>query len=527
MRTQTSVAPHFVAWFLALFAVTQIPLYWVQYPDITDFPNHLARLHVLMHLAESETLQRYYELRKLQIGANLAMEVVVPAVADWMDLALALKIFASLAMLLMTTGAVALGRAVTGRVNYLLLGVLIFAHNAMFQLGLLNYLFGVGAAFWLLSAWIFARNSGGVCHWVSFAGGCILVYLCHLSALGVYAVGVLGYELGRVRALDGPVNRSVWQALVLALTQFLPVIMVHALISTSAGSYAPAPIDDSTFGVLIVYKAVLVLLAPLVSVSGYRLGQTVFGALLVFALYIGFRERTLQLAVPVRWMASGLAVAIALLPPAGFGSNLVDIRLIPALGLVLWSGLEVAERSKWMPNVVLGVIAAAVILISLETTREWVLRDDEYRHVRSALAQVPEGSKIATIVLNEPANPLSISPHSGAWSVIDRSAFLSSFYIWPFQPFWVAYREPFASLAKQARTDNPAAQPPAYTVLKNVYDYVLVFGGNEAKRNHYSPNAETVFDSRSLRILRTGLDQPAESVAHNADRPPPWGKDKD
>jgi hypothetical protein len=513
MQAQDSVAPHFAAWFFALFAVTQIPLYWVQYPDIVDFPNHLARLHVLMHLAESETLQRYYAMRKLQIGTNLAMEVVVPALAGWMTLALALKVFASLAMLLVTTGAAALGRAVTGRVSYLLLGVLLFAHNAMFHLGLLNYLFGVGAALWLLSAWIFARHRGGFWHWVVFAAGCILVYLCHLSALGVYAVGVLGYELGRIRARGGPMNRAAWQALVLALTQFLPVAIGHVLVSTSAGSYVPTSIGDSTFGALIVYKVVLVLLAPLVSVSGYRLDQTVFGFLLVLALYIGFRERALQLAVPMRWMASGLAVAIALLPPAGFGSNLVDIRLSPALGLVLWSGLELSERSKWMPKVVLGVIAAAVILISLETTRQWVLRDDEYRRVRTALAQVPEGSKIATIMLNGPAYPLSISPHTGAWSIIDRSAFLSSFYIWPFQPFWVAYREPFASLAKLARTDDPAAKPPAYTVLKNVYDYVLVFGGDKAKRDHYAPNAETILDSPSLRILRTGLDQRAEADA--------------
>lgn len=89
MQAKTFEAPYFAGWFLALFAVTQIPLYWVQYPDIMDYPNHLARLHVLMHLAESETLQRYYALQKLQIGTNLAMEVAVPALAGWMNLALA------------------------------------------------------------------------------------------------------------------------------------------------------------------------------------------------------------------------------------------------------------------------------------------------------------------------------------------------------------------------------------------------------------------------------------------------------
>lgn len=509
MQTQTPEAPHFAGWFLALFAVTQIPLYWVQYPDIIDYPNHLARLHVLMHLAESETLQRYYALRKLQIGTNLVMEIVVPALAGWMNLALALKIFASLAMLLVTTGAAALSRVVIGRVSYLLLGVLLFAHNAMFQLGLLNYLFGVGAAFWLLSAWIFARIRGGFWHWVCFAGGCILVYLCHLSALGVYAVGVLGYELGRIRARGGPMDHSARQALVLALMQFLPVVMVHVL-STSAGSYVPASIVGSWFGVSIAWlvnKVMLLVLAPALFVSGYALGQVVFGFLLVFALYVGFRERALQLAVPVKWMASGLAVAIVLLPNAGFGSNLVDIRLIPALGLLFWSGLEVSECSKLMPKVVLGVIASAVLFISLETTLEWVSRDEEYRHVRSALAQIPEGSKIATIMLDSHGSTPSISPHVGAWSVIDRSAFLSNFYIWPFQPFWVVYREPYVSLATLARTDDPAAPPPAYEALENVYDYVLVFGTDGTERMRYSPNADTVFDSSSLRLLRTGLDR--------------------
>jgi hypothetical protein len=105
MQTQTAVTRYFVFIFVALFAVTQFPLYWVQYPDIVDFPNHLARLHILINLSASETLQQYYTLRHLKVGTNLAMEVLVPLLAKGMSLMLALKIFASLAMLLVTTGA--------------------------------------------------------------------------------------------------------------------------------------------------------------------------------------------------------------------------------------------------------------------------------------------------------------------------------------------------------------------------------------------------------------------------------------
>ena len=501
--TGTLAARNFAWWFLALFAVTQFPLYWVQYPDITDFPNHLARIHTLMHLSQSGTLQRYYELRDMQIGTNLAMEIIVPGLASWMSLALALKVFASLSTLLLTTGAVMVGRAITGRFSYLLLGVLLFANNAMFQLGLLNYLFGVGVAFWLLSAWIITGKQAGVRRSIAFSAGCVVVYLCHLSALGIYVIGVIGYELSLARSW----GLSAWRSLFLALIQFVLAAMLHVLVSSnSAGSYIPAPSPYTGVGMSIVYKIVLVFLAPGVGVSGYPLGQIAIGLPLVLVLYFSFREGVLRLVTTARWMAGLLAIAIALLPPSGFGSNLVDIRLIPAFCLLAWCGLEATERSRWAPGAALAVIASAVFLISFETTYEWEMRDGEYGRVRSALGQVPEGSRIATVTLDQgETTALSISPHAGAWSVIDGSAFLSSFYIWPFQPFWIAYREPYASLAELARTDDPAAAPPAFETLKNQYDYVLVFGGDSAARLRYAPNADAVYDSRSLWLLQTGL----------------------
>jgi len=505
-QTQTPVARHFTFWFLALFAVTQIPLYWVKYPDIMDFPNHLARLHVQLHLPESETLQRYYALRPLQMGTNLAMDIVVPVLARWMDVLLALKLFASLSMLLVTSGAVALGRTITGRISYLLLGVLLFAHNAMFQFGLLNYLFGLGIAFWLLSAWIIARNRASFPHWMAFAAGCVLIYFCHLSALGVYAVGVLGYELGCARAGSGFAHRPTLQAVPLTLLQFIPVAMLHLLGANSSGSYVPLPLAASwlqTALLWLAHKATILAISASICVSGYVLGQCVFGFFLVLALYVGFRERALKLAVSVRWMAGLLALAIILLPQAGFGSNMVDSRLIPALFLMLWSSLHVSEQSKLRPNVVLGVIATVVTLISMETAREWVLRNDEYGRIRSALAQLPQGSALAIVVLDERSRRSFISPHAGAWSVIDRSALLSNFYIWPFQPFRLAYQEPYAKLAAQARTDAPGAPPPTFESLKKNYDYVLVFNGDETSRTRYLYSGSTVFVSKSVRLLRT------------------------
>jgi hypothetical protein len=240
------------------------------------------------------------------------------------------------------------------------------------------------------------------------------------------------------------------------------------------------------------------------------MGQVIFGSLLVLAVYVGFREGFLKLASQAKLMAGVLAFCIFLLPDAGFGSRLLDVRLVPALGLILWSGLELSKGISLKPNTLLGLIVVLVFLISLETTKEWVMRDSEYSSVRTALQKIPEGSKVATIILNKPKSPDSISPHVGAFSVIDRSTLLSNMFIWPFQPFWVAYREPYERLVMHVRLDNPGTLPAEYKDVEKIYNYILIFGGNEIDRMQYAQNAKTMFSSKSIKLIRTSLAHPAK-----------------
>jgi hypothetical protein len=502
MKVTKAANPSFIFWFLILFAATQLPLYYVQYPDIVDFPNHLARFHVLMHLSESETLQRYYELRGPQIGTALAMEVIVPVLGSMMPLMLALKVFASLAMLLLMTGAVALGRTLNGRFSYLLLGVLIFANNLTFQQGLFNYIFSVGLALWLLSTWIAVREWYRYWYSILFTSGCVLLYFCHLSALGIYALGVLGYELGRIRRSGNGTMRLDWREWVLLSVQFIPVAILHLFFSTR-GSYVPS--GDDSLGLLFTYKAALVLLAPGLSVSGYAVGWIV-GFVVLFVVCIALRKRVLLLARPARWVAIPLMLAVLLLPHVAFGSSLVDTRLLPVVALILWCGLSLTESSSIARKIVTAAIAVVVIVISLQTAFEWDSRDGEYRDVRAALRQIPEGSKVAVAVVSWPGGTLPISQGVAAWSVIDRSALLSSLYLWPFQPVWVAYRPAYVSVAQLARADDVERHAPLYDSLKTAYDYVLVFG-TPAERAGYSGGAETLHESSSTQLVRTGLDK--------------------
>ena len=67
-------------------------------------------------------------------------------------------------------------------------------YNYVFLTGLVNYIFGIGLSLWALACWIWLRER----HWsLRFTISTLFVialFFCHLSALGVYGVGLLAME---------------------------------------------------------------------------------------------------------------------------------------------------------------------------------------------------------------------------------------------------------------------------------------------------------------------------------------------
>ena len=482
--------------FVVLFALSQVPLYAIRYVDITDFPNHLARFYILQHLSDSAWLQRYYAETPHTIFPNLGMEVVVPLLAQCVDTALALKIFASLGALFTTTGAMALARAFLGRVSYMTLGVALFSNNAMFQFGLFNYLFALGLALWLLAAWlmmpVFRRSTLGV---IAFAAGATLVYVCHLSAWAVYALATVALQV-RFAPARGRILRLEFDEALATVLPLLPALAMHAWLSDPP---AGASITESYTSplALLAYKVALFALAPGAAFSGYAAEGAVLGMTVATAVYIGLRQGALHLSPAAGRIAAVLAVSMALVPPAIFGSALADSRLLVPLALVLWSGLEV-RREAWHGRIP-AVLMSLAIAASAATGYEWHRREGEYRGIRRALAQLPVGASVATVTLN--GGNTYISPHVVAWAVLDRSVLMSNLYTRPFQPVWLRYRPPYAPLAARARTQNVVWEPPKpFGALKGYFDYVVIVG-SRSDRAAYGAPARVLYESAAIEIV--------------------------
>ena len=206
-----------VAAALVLGLLLAAPLAAVPVPFLLDYPNHLARMHVLASGAASPALHAMFRTAWAFIP-NMAMDFVVPMLAQVLPLTVAGKLFIALAMLLPPAGVVALHRSWFGTRTWWPWIAAVTAVNACLVLGFLNYLVGLGLAL-LGAAWHArmggrraneAEAGGSVTAWRATVGvgwgmACLL---SHIFAFGMLVLLMLSTEAGR-RARASLVRRAV------------------------------------------------------------------------------------------------------------------------------------------------------------------------------------------------------------------------------------------------------------------------------------------------------------------------------
>ena len=494
-----------------LFLATQLPLYLVAYPDINELADHIARIHVLQHVAGDALLQKFYVVDRGLIVPNLAMDLLAPPLAALVGAALAVKLYASIATLALTSGAIALGRAVAGRLSVLHLGVLMFAANSALANGYLNYLLGLGGAFWLLAAWIRSSGPMRLTTLLGFALAATALYLCHLSAFGIYVLGAIGWQLrGAIGGAAATAGRPMPSALY-AVGQFIPAELIYVVSErpTAAASWIDPALSGGWWSIL-EHKALMFITAPMAGVPANPPWIYVLPLLICAALAGAMWRGALRYRTAALWIAVPLALAIVLLPYSGFGSSSVDERLLPALLLIVWIGLDLADSTEALRAIVVCLVAAATVGSTTDVLIQWRARDPEYAELRAALDELPPGARVAAVVAGTtPGARGELSPYFGAWAIVDRGVLLSSFDVVPFHPCWVGFRQPYVAAVRQARTIDPRLPAPDFAALRAQFDYVIVFGGGGTAAAAYDAAAPALYAGAHARILATGAAHPA------------------
>src|SRR5437899_3062198 len=198
-------ARQIAALFVTLAAIASVPILLYPWPPLSDYINHLARMHVIATIRSDPNLALFYEV-EWQVIPNLMMDLIVPILQRVMNIYLAGQIYTIMSFVLILSGTLALNRQLYGHWSVLPLIAFPLLYNNVFIVGTMNYVFGIGLALWALAVWAGLRERALPLRLAVSTLFVLALFFCHLFSVGLYALGLFAFEVQRL-ALSAPARR--------------------------------------------------------------------------------------------------------------------------------------------------------------------------------------------------------------------------------------------------------------------------------------------------------------------------------
>lgn len=413
------------ALYAVLVAAALYPVFSVTVPPLVDYPNHLARMHILAHRDAIPALQRIYTI-EWSLHPNMAMDLIVPVLARFMSIYMAGKLFVAASMLSVLGGTLALRKVLFGRIGLWPVLTFLLLYNHALYWGFLNYLFTAGLGLAAFAAWIALRDRACLFRIALFSAIAFALYVGHLFGLFVYGSLVLGYETWRTRGNARPVARHIrdWMetGVQFAVPAVLFLIWTMGNLSLEGAMTAFGSLGDRfsvlfapvNFGLLAIDLPALVLLA---------------------AVYLLCRsDDSVHLAPAVKLPLLLVAIAALVMPAYLSGVWGTHLRLPLIVGCLLIAGTRIDETA-WRPMPY--VAAAALVLILCRVAMiagEWRETDSRFTEFRRASSVLAPGALLLPAMDEQAAFP-GTSPqypmqfwHVASLAVIERSAFVPTLF---------------------------------------------------------------------------------------------------
>ena len=408
----------FWAAFTALLLVAALPVLWVELPPLFDYPNHLARMDLLVRLDGSHNLQRYYEVRWRAIP-NLGMDLAVPALARILPLAWACKAFVLATLVLVAAGSGLVHRAATGRWSLWPLFVFLFLYSRVLLWGFLNYLFGVGLALVAFALWIVLSERNARVRLAVSAVLALALFFAHLMACVVYGVLVVGYEVGVLwRSRPWPWGSAIRRLAIVGVPFLAPLaLLLFAGEGAGIGSIHFGRLDrklDLLFSVFDNYD---------------RVFDIACFVLLVVCAGLAYAKRYLVIVPALRLPIVLLALVYIAAPAQLMTASAVDHRLPMVIAAALAAGTSAPALTG--RRVHLAALAGLALFLARMASVwvHWEQADAVYARLLPILDQVPKGGRLAVGYSSEAIGSTAIpTTHLPTLAIVRRDAFVPTLF---------------------------------------------------------------------------------------------------
>ena len=419
-----------------------LPLLVTRPAPMQDWPNHVARMHVLTGLLHGDAFwTRYYRFAGFLVP-DAALDVGVLGLGRaGLPVGVAAQAFLVMTYLVFVAGFCALARTLGALAPVkVAFAILLFYGNALFW-GLVNYILGVGLMLGLLALWLRCDGRGGAWRRALIAGpGALLLLFTHLVAAAAWIVVLGAFDLHRLLASRAPARTRLLGSLSWLVALAAVAAVLHALPGEAGHDfsvrYAGVGIGDAIVRKLALFGKLLL--------GGSLLQDAASLAALLACAVVAASSRP-SLAPAPAWAVAALAVVTLAAPERVGTGSVLDVRLAILPLLLLAAAVRFAPGRR-----AVAVVAAAVLARTLLLAGQWHAAGAVFHDFRQQAARLPAGS-VMMVAYGTPLRSLT-------WQQVWSPAITS-----------LATQVVFREIFMPALFANPAQQPialrPAYAAL--------------------------------------------------------------
>jgi len=437
-----------------LFVVALLPLGFVDIIPMIDYVNHLARIQLLAAAGTADA-NPFYDIT-WKLYPNLAADLVVPQLARLMSVETALKLFFGFSQVLIVTGAIALERQIRGRHLVSGLAALLVLFNVAFNMGLLNFEFGVGIALWAIATWIKLRDDDG---WtrrlLAHTLFVVVLFLSHFFALGIYGLTIGLFELAALTHRKWDPRRTA----VLLTVMAGPVLVLLGVMRVSGGAIG---------GPTTLWDWGLKLLWPIDFLNGFSVAYSIFAlAVLIILIAVLRWNGAIALSATGRWIAAGFALTYIAMPRRLFETDLIDVWVLVGAALIVPAFVTIRNHGGRYKTITL-IVATALICLNLVIVQSvWFSYRRDYREMQASFRMLTPNARVvaargdADSGFDNLLYPIHFGPTLAAY---ERHAFVPQLYT-------LAGMRPLSSAASVRRltiTDATQYRLAPVSLLENI-----------------------------------------------------------
>jgi len=329
---------------------------------LNDYPFHLARIVILSNLNDPIYTQ-FYKLGSYLLP-NMAMDFIAVPMSFFVDAETASRIFVMLSILGMMFGTMTLHWAAHKRFSPWPLVSVVFLFNGIFRYGFLNYIFGMGVAFFAAGIWLRMKPSYFKLFFILFSS--VFLILLHFSTFGIFAAIVGSIEIYNSYnswSIKGA-KHSLLQLLISAIP-FLIAISLFILFSPTAevasqGLRYPDYLGAKPYGAL--YSIL----------TGIKwLDYALLIGLSLFSIFL-FLTNRIKFSGHLLFALLMMILLFIILPSSIMGSSFVYVRLGPAIALLWIASIDIKANDLFANRLAIILSVLFALMISLAITFQWL-----------------------------------------------------------------------------------------------------------------------------------------------------------